>query len=92
METFGEVFSSAKRDLLDLLSSGSEDEFKFDLNADEIGLLIVRLIAILIYTVHNVNTESDGQSYAKILQRTVLLQNAYTAAFEFTGHIIERCK
>ncbi|RVX20046.1 Protein SMG7 [Vitis vinifera] len=41
--------------------------------------------------VHNVNRETEGQTYAEILQRTVLLQNAFTAVFEFMGHILKRC-
>ncbi|ONK70354.1 uncharacterized protein A4U43_C05F32860 [Asparagus officinalis] len=73
------------------MSSGPEEELNFGQDAAENGLFILRLIAILIFTVHNVSKESDGQSYAEILQRTVLLQNAFTAAFEFSGHIIKRC-
>ncbi|RZR83766.1 hypothetical protein BHM03_00010457 [Ensete ventricosum] len=35
--------------------------------------------------------KSENQSHAEILQRTVLLQNAFTAAFEFAGYILKRC-
>ncbi|XP_057983080.1 nonsense-mediated mRNA decay factor SMG7-like [Malania oleifera] len=91
LETFGEVFSMVRDDLLELLSSGPEEEYNFSSSATESGLLIVRLIAILIFTIHNVNRETENQSYAEILQRSVLLQNAFTAIFEFMGHIIERC-
>ncbi|KAJ6852355.1 protein SMG7-like [Iris pallida] len=91
LETFGEIFSSVINDLLDLLSSGNEDELNFGTGAADNGLVIVRLIAILIFTVHNVNKETEGQSYAEVLQRTVLLQNAFTASFEFAGHIVKRC-
>ena len=91
METFGEILSSVKSDLLELLSSGPEEELNFGQDATENGLFIVRLIAILIFTVHNVNRESEGQSYAEILKQTVLLQYAFTAAFEFAGHVIKRC-
>jgi len=91
LETFGEILSSVKSDLLELLSSGPEEELNFGQDATENGLFIVRLIAILIFTVHNVNRESEGQSYAEILKQTVLLQYAFTAAFEFAGHVIKRC-
>ncbi|KAL5720081.1 hypothetical protein ACHQM5_012784 [Ranunculus cassubicifolius] len=91
LETFGEVFSLVSKDLHELLSSGPEEELNFGSDSVENGLVIVRLIAILIFTVHNVNRETEGQSYAEILQRSVLLQNAFTAAFEITGHILKRC-
>ncbi|KAJ4970371.1 hypothetical protein NE237_003470 [Protea cynaroides] len=91
LETFGEVFSSVTSDLLELLSSGPEEELNFGSDTVENGLFIVRLVAILIFTVHNVNRDVEGQSYAEILQRSVLLQNAFTAAFEFMGHILKRC-
>lgn len=91
METFGEVFSLLTSDLNELLASGPEEQLNFGVDAAENGLTVVRLIAIFIFTVHNANRESEGQSYAEILQRTVLLQNAFTSAFEFTGHILKRC-
>lgn len=78
-------------DFLELLSSGQEDVYNFGSSAAENGLMIVRLISILIFTVYNVNRESENQSYAEMLQRSVLLQNAYTATFEFMGHILQRC-
>ncbi|KAF8396252.1 hypothetical protein HHK36_017867 [Tetracentron sinense] len=90
LETFGEVFSLVCSDLHELLSSGLEEELNFGSDAVENGLVIVRLISILIFTVHNVNREVESQSYAEILQRSVLLQNAFTAVFEFMGHILER--
>ncbi|KAK6127250.1 hypothetical protein DH2020_039013 [Rehmannia glutinosa] len=91
LETFAEVFSMVKNDLLELLSSGQDEEFNFGSDAAECRLATVRMIAILIFTVHNVNRESENQSYADILQRSVLLQNAFTATFEFMGCILERC-
>ncbi|KAL2480752.1 Protein SMG7 [Abeliophyllum distichum] len=91
LETFEEVFSMAKNDLLELLSPGPHEEFNFGSDAAECRLVIVRLIAILIFTVHNVSRENENQSYADILQRTVLRQNAFTATFEFMGYILERC-
>ncbi|KNA12581.1 hypothetical protein SOVF_124590 [Spinacia oleracea] len=91
LETFADVLSMAKNDFLVLLSSGLEEQYSFGSDATECGLVIVRLVAILIFTVHNVKRESESQSYAEILQRSVLLQNAYTAIFEFMGHIVKRC-
>ncbi|KAI3984196.1 hypothetical protein MKX01_011150 [Papaver californicum] len=91
LETFTEVFSSVSSNFHELLSSGGEDVLNFGLDAAENSLVFVRLIAILIFTVHNVNKETEGLSYAEILQRSVLLQNAYVVAFEFLGYIIKRC-
>lgn len=91
LETFAEVLSLVSSTLNELLSSGSEEELTFGTDAVENGLVIVRIIAILIFTVHNVNKDGDGQSYADIVQRTVLLQNALAAVFELVGHILKRC-
>ncbi|XP_068642935.1 nonsense-mediated mRNA decay factor SMG7-like [Aristolochia californica] len=91
LETFDEIFSVVLANLDVLLSSGPEEELNFGVDAGESALFIVRVIAIIIFTVHNVNRESEGQSYVEILQRSVLLQNAVTAGFEFVGHIINRC-
>jgi protein SMG7 len=91
LETFGELFSSVSNDLQILLSSGLEEELNFGSDAAENALSVVRLTAILIFTVHNVKKESDSQLYAEIVQRRVLLQSAFTAAFEFVGRILRRC-
>lgn len=91
LETFEDVLSVAKIDFMELLSFHTEEQPKFGSDSAESGLFIIRLVAILIFTVQNANRESEDQSYADILQRTVLLQNAYTAAFEFMGHVIQRC-
>ncbi|KAG7962076.1 hypothetical protein I3843_09G047900 [Carya illinoinensis] len=91
LETFGDVFSMVRFDLLELLSSGPEDAYNFGSNAADSGMIILRLITILIATAHNVSREDENQSCAKMLQRSVLLQNAYTAIFEFMGLILERC-
>ncbi|XP_033509310.1 nonsense-mediated mRNA decay factor SMG7-like isoform X1 [Nicotiana tomentosiformis] len=91
LETFGEVQSVVKNDLLELLSSGTDEKYNFGSDTADCKLAFVRLVAILIFTVHNVNKESENQSYAEILQRSVLLQNAFTAVFEFMGHVVERC-
>ncbi|GMH18296.1 hypothetical protein Nepgr_020137 [Nepenthes gracilis] len=91
LETFVDVLSMASSSFLELLSAGLEEEYNLGSDAAECALFIVRLVAILIFTVHNVNRESENQSYAETLQRSVLLQHAYVAVFEFMGHILERC-
>ncbi|KAK9671211.1 hypothetical protein RND81_12G013800 [Saponaria officinalis] len=91
LETFEDVMLMTKNELMVLLSSGSDEKHNFGSDVAECGLFIVRLVAILIYTVHNVNRESENQSHAEILQRSVLLENAHTAIFELMGHVVERC-
>ncbi|KAI9114609.1 hypothetical protein K1719_014307 [Acacia pycnantha] len=91
LETFTEVLSLVSADLRQLLSGGQNDELNFGIDSLENGLAIVRIVSILIFTVHNVNRESEGQTYAEIVQRAVLLQKAFTAAFELMGYIVERC-
>lgn len=91
METFGDIFSLIVSDLNELLSSGIKEHLNFGSDASENGVFILRLITILIFTVHNVNKESEECSYAEILQRSVLVQSAFVAAFEFVGHIVNRC-
>ncbi|CAN6560349.1 unnamed protein product [Malus baccata var. baccata] len=91
LETFAEVLTVVSSGLCELLSSGGEEVLNFGADAVENGLVIVRLISILIFTVHIVKKESEGQTYAEIVQRAVLLQNAFTAVFELMGHILERC-
>lgn len=78
--------------LCELLSSGPEEELNFGSDAIENALFIVRLIAILIFTVHNLKRETENKTYADIVQRAALLQNAFTAVFELMGHILERCE
>uniref|UniRef100_A0A7N0URA0 DNA/RNA-binding domain-containing protein n=2 Tax=Kalanchoe fedtschenkoi TaxID=63787 RepID=A0A7N0URA0_KALFE len=75
-----------------LLSSGSEEKLNFGKDAMENGLIIVRLVAILIFSSHNAKKEIDGPTYAEILQREVLIEKAFTAVFDFMGHIMSRCK
>lgn len=91
LETFAEVLSTVSNGLRELLASGTDEELNFGEGVLENGLAIVRLISILIFTVHNVNKLTEGQTYAEILQRNVLLQNAFTSVFEFMGHILNRC-
>lgn len=91
LETFDEVFCLVRRDLKVLLSSGAEEQMNFGTQGFENELFVVRLVAILIFTVDNVNREVERRSYAEILQCSVLLQNALTSAFEIMRHILKRC-
>ncbi|EEE68449.1 nonsense-mediated mRNA decay factor SMG7 isoform X2 [Oryza sativa Japonica Group] len=91
LETFGELSATVISDLQILLSSGPYEELNFGVEAAENALSVVKLIAILIFTVHNANKDADNQSYAEIVQRRVLLQNAFAAAFEFVGYLLKRC-
>uniref|UniRef100_A0A7N0RIR8 Protein SMG7 n=1 Tax=Kalanchoe fedtschenkoi TaxID=63787 RepID=A0A7N0RIR8_KALFE len=92
LETFSEVHMCVRGSLKLLLSSGAEEKLSLGKDAAENGLLIVRLVSILIFSAYNAKREIDGQSYAEILQRKVLLENAFTAVFDFMGHILSRCK
>ncbi|XP_031284066.1 protein SMG7 isoform X1 [Pistacia vera] len=91
LETFAEVLAFVSSGLCELLSSGPEEKLSFGSDAAENAVFIVRLISILIFTVHNLKKEAENQSYAEIVQRAALLQNAFTAVFELMGHVIERC-
>ncbi|KAG8663111.1 protein SMG7 [Manihot esculenta] len=90
LETFVGVLSSVSGEFCELLSSGPDEQLNFGAHAVENALFIVRIISVLIFTVHNVKREALGQTYAEIVQRAVLLQNAFTAVFELMGHILER--
>ncbi|MBA0784255.1 hypothetical protein Gotri_001847 [Gossypium trilobum] len=91
LETFADVLSLVSHDLCELLSSGPEEELNFGTDAAENALLLVRMVSILVFTVYNLKRESDGQTYAEIVQRTALLQNAFVAVFELMRHVVERC-
>ncbi|KAF7815647.1 protein SMG7-like [Senna tora] len=91
LEIFTEVLSLVSTGLCELLSSGKDEELNFGMDTLENGLAIVRIVAVLVFSVHNVNKESEGQTYAEIVQRAVLLQNAFTAAFELMACLVERC-
>ena len=77
--------------MLELLASGPDEVYNFGSDAAECRLVIIGPIAIFIFTIHNLNRETENQSYAEILQRSLLLQNAFSAIFELMGHILERC-
>ncbi|RDX65589.1 Protein SMG7, partial [Mucuna pruriens] len=91
LETFTEVLSLVSVGLRELLSSGQDEELNFGTDTLENRLAIVRIVSIIIFTVHNVNKESEGQTYAEIVQRAVLLQNAFTSAFELMSLVLGRC-
>ncbi|KAG0455734.1 hypothetical protein HPP92_023522 [Vanilla planifolia] len=91
LETFEDVLSVVISDLLALLSSGHMEAFNFGTDAAENGLVILRLVSMLIFMVHDLNRSSNGNSSSEILQRSVLLQNVCTALFLFAGHIVKRC-
>ncbi|XP_023516118.1 protein SMG7-like isoform X2 [Cucurbita pepo subsp. pepo] len=91
LETFTEVLSLVNSSFSELLSSGPEEVLLFGTDAAENSLIIVRIVAILIFTVHNVNKETEGQTYSEIVQRAVLIQNAHIAVFELMGSILDRC-
>ncbi|KAE8678867.1 Protein SMG7 [Hibiscus syriacus] len=91
LETFADVLSLVSSDLCELLSSGPEEELKFGADAAQNAIFLVRLVSILIFTVHNLKRESDGQTYTEIVPRAALLQNAFTAIFELMRHVVQRC-
>ncbi|CAN1170430.1 Nonsense-mediated mRNA decay factor SMG7 [Linum perenne] len=91
LETFVELLASVSCNFCELLSTGPEETLNFGSDAVESGHFIVHLISILVFTVHNVKKEAEGQTYAEIVQRAVVLQHAFTAAFELMGHLLERC-
>ncbi|KAF0926005.1 hypothetical protein E2562_020690 [Oryza meyeriana var. granulata] len=91
LETFGELSATVISDLQILLSFGPHEELNFDVEAAENALSVVKLVAILISTVHNANKDADNQSFAEIVQRRVVLQKAFTTAFEFVGYLLKRC-
>uniref|UniRef100_A0A7N0TIG9 Telomerase activating protein Est1 n=1 Tax=Kalanchoe fedtschenkoi TaxID=63787 RepID=A0A7N0TIG9_KALFE len=88
LETFAEVLSLVSGSFKVLLSYGPEEKLNFGKDAGENGLLIVRLVAILIFTVHNINNTTKDHSQ---MQRQVFLQNACTAMFQLMGMVFRRC-
>ncbi|GKF65534.1 hypothetical protein Tco_0192051 [Tanacetum coccineum] len=45
----------------------------------------------MIFTVNNANKETENQSYAEILECSAVLQNKFTAIFDFMALIVDRC-
>ncbi|MFS8019330.1 putative telomerase activating protein Est1 [Helianthus anomalus] len=91
LETFEEILSLVINALQELLSSGPEEELSFGTDSDENGLFIVILVSILIFTVYNVKGGTEGQSYADIVQNTVLLKSALITFYEIIGQLLKRC-
>ncbi|KAH9610134.1 hypothetical protein KSS87_004781 [Heliosperma pusillum] len=91
LETFHDVLSSVTEVLHELLSSGPEEKQNFGGDGTENEVVILRIAAILIFTVYNVNKKTEGQTYAEILQHNVVYENACSITFELMGLIVERC-
>lgn len=92
LETFEEILSLVSNTLQELLSSGPEEELSFGTDVVENGLFIVILVSVLLFTVNNVKGGgTEGQSYADIVQNTVLLKNALVTFFELMGQLLKRC-
>ncbi|CAH8271618.1 unnamed protein product [Arabidopsis lyrata] len=91
LETFFDVLASTSSSLREVISSGSVDELSLGIDTSDSALFIVRLVTILIFSVHNSKKETEGQSYAEIVQRVEPARNSLTASFELLGHVIEKC-
>ncbi|KAL7613015.1 hypothetical protein Lser_V15G05796 [Lactuca serriola] len=91
LETFEEILSLVTNTLQTLLSSGAEDEPNFGTDNSENALFIVILVTILIFTVNNVKGGPEGQTYADIVQNTVLLKNALITFHNLIGQLLKRC-
>eukprot|EP00249_Psilotum_nudum_P023404 c28860_g2_i2 orf=182-3967(+) len=101
VETFPEVFADTLHDIKQLFCSTCEINWS-DLSLDHLYMggtsanapaLLLQLATILIFTVHNISLRPDAHqpTYAEILQRSSLLQHAFTAAFEYMGCLIQKC-
>ncbi|KAK9735944.1 hypothetical protein RND81_04G239800 [Saponaria officinalis] len=91
LETFPAVLASVTEVLHELLPSGPKEQQNFGRDGTENAQFVIRLAALLIFTVYNVNKKTEGQTYAEILQHNVLYENACTVTFELMGLIVERC-
>lgn len=90
LETFGVVLSSVKGAFHELLSSGPGESLNFGRDSMENGLVILRLVVILIFTVYNASKKNDDQSYAEILQHNLVCENAKTVTYELMSLVAER--
>lgn len=86
-----DVLASTSSSLRELISLGLVEELSFGIDTSDSALFIVRLVTILIFSVHNSKKETEGQSYAEIVQRVEPARNSLTASFELLGHVIEKC-
>ncbi|KAF8050377.1 hypothetical protein N665_1984s0007 [Sinapis alba] len=97
LETFFDVLASTSISLRELISPSLMEELIFGKDTSDSALFIVRLVTILIFSAHNPKKgtdpkkETDGQSYAEIVQRVEPARNSLTASFELLGHVIEQC-
>ncbi|CAH2072366.1 unnamed protein product [Thlaspi arvense] len=88
LETFLDVLASTSSSLRELISS---EEPSFGIDTSERALFVVRLVTIVVFSVHNSKKETEGQSYADIVQRVEPARNSLTASFELLGLLIEQC-
>lgn len=101
LETIPEVYAATICELEQLLAlddlcleGGLGSEHRSGIGTGSSGAAgILQLVCILIFTVHNANgsNSSPQPTYAEVLQRSALLQNALTAAFELAGRLMRRC-
>ncbi|CAN8300644.1 unnamed protein product [Cochlearia groenlandica] len=91
LETFLDVLASTSSSLLELVSSSLMEELNFGIDTSDSAIFIVRLVTVLIFSVHNTKKETEGLSYAEIVQRVEPAKNSITASFELVGHIIGQC-
>ena len=103
LETFPEVYSETVSELKQLLAA-DDSMLEASLGVDHRSAKsmgstgptnVLQLVAILIFTVHNINWSPDATNhhptYAEILQRSDLCGHALTAAFEFGAYLMRRC-
>ncbi|KAG2279923.1 hypothetical protein Bca52824_051143 [Brassica carinata] len=85
LETFFDVLASTSMSLRELISSSLMEELIFGKDTSDSALFIVRLVTILIFSAHtpkkgtDSKKETDGQSYAQIVQRVEPARNSLTA-------------
>ncbi|XP_056858296.1 nonsense-mediated mRNA decay factor SMG7 isoform X2 [Raphanus sativus] len=97
LETFFDVLASTSMSLRELVTSSLMEELVFGKDTSDSALFIVRLVTILIFSTHtpkkgiDSKKETDGQSYAEIVQRVEPARNSLTASFQLLGHVVEQC-
>lgn len=101
LETIPEVYAATICELEQLLAlddmcleAGLGSEHRSGIGTGSSGAAgILQLVCILIFTVHNANgsNSSPQPTYAEVLQRSALLRNALTTAFELAGRLMRRC-
>ncbi|GBG59469.1 hypothetical protein CBR_g38493 [Chara braunii] len=101
LETFGDVYAATVEELERLLSvdDGKLEKVFASEHRKATGLAsngsvgVLQLVAILIFTVHNISwtQERHQPTYAEVLSRPTLFQHAFTAAFDCAGRLMRRC-